>query len=397
MQGCNIRNMPKLSKIKFESLILKYINQTSSSSELKVLIKALEDIKNVRVFKEYIKTNYYSIYVMNQFETEDIISEIKKRIHRTQKKEKGAVFFKKTLKYAALIVLMFSLGYYSHLNSIGYGVEVQKITPKADDIVLSAEGNDFIIQKDEYKNQSEKKLVSKINLVQKSNQLIYDNDIKVEKISFHSLKVPYGKRFNIIFSDGSKVYLNSGSSIKYPIKFIPNQVREVFLEGEAFFDVTENKSDLFIVNSNGINIEVYGTRFNVRNYPEDYNSDIVLVQGSLGITNSKNDDVTKLTPGFKGSVNKENLKIEKSKINTKIYTSWIDGEFIFRNESFSQILRKLERLYNVTIIDNREKKSKELFNAAIDVENEKIEEVLNYFNKIYNIEYQIFNNKIIIN
>tara|TARA_B100000902_G_scaffold251634_1_gene238099 strand:- start:3142 stop:4311 length:1170 start_codon:yes stop_codon:yes gene_type:complete len=389
--------MPKLSKIKFESLILKYINQTSSSSELKVLIKALEDIKNVRVFKEYIKTNYYSIYVMNQFETEDIISEIKKRIHRTQKKEKGAVFFKKTLKYAALIVLMFSLGYYSHLNSIGYGVEVQKITPKADDIVLSAEGNDFIIQKDEYKNQSEKKLVSKINLVQKSNQLIYDNDIKVEKISFHSLKVPYGKRFNIIFSDGSKVYLNSGSSIKYPIKFIPNQVREVFLEGEAFFDVTENKSDLFIVNSNGINIEVYGTRFNVRNYPEDYNSDIVLVQGSVGITNSKNDDVTKLTPGFKGSVNKENLKIEKSKINTKIYTSWIDGEFIFRNESFSQILRKLERLYNVTIIDNREKKSKELFNAAIDVENEKIEEVLNYFNKIYNIEYQIFNNKIIIN
>ena len=389
--------MPKLSKIKFESLILKYINQTSSSNELKILIKALEDIKNVRVFKEYIKTNFYSIYVMNQFETEDIISEIKKRIHRTQKKEKGAVFFKKTLKYAALIVLMFSLGYYSHLNSIGYGVEVQKITPKADDIVLSAEGNDLIIQKDEYKNQSEKKLVSKINLVQKSNQLIYDNNIKVEKISFHSLKVPYGKRFNIIFSDGSKVYLNSGSSIKYPIKFIPNQVREVFLEGEAFFDVTENKSDLFIVNSNGINVEVYGTRFNVRNYPEDYNSDIVLVQGSVGITNSKNNDVTKLTPGFKGSVNKENLKIEKSKINTKIYTSWIDGEFIFRNESFSQILKKLERLYNVTIIDNREKKSKELFNAAIDVENEKIEEVLNYFNKIYNIEYQIFNNKIIIN
>ena len=389
--------MPKLSKIKFESLILKYINQTSSSNELKILIKALEDIKNVRVFKEYIKTNFYSIYVMNQFETEDIISEIKKRIHRTQKKEKGAVFFKKTLKYAALIVLMFSLGYYSHLNSIGYGVEVQKIIPKADDIVLSAEGNDLIIQKDEYKNQSEKKLVSKINLVQKSNQLIYDNDIKVEKISFHSLKVPYGKRFNIIFSDGSKVYLNSGSSIKYPIKFIPNQVREVFLEGEAFFDVTKNKSDLFIVNSNGINVEVYGTRFNVRNYPEDYNSDIVLVQGSVGITNSKNNDVTKLTPGFKGSVNKENLKIEKSKINTKIYTSWIDGEFIFRNESFSQILKKLERLYNVTIIDNREKKSKELFNAAIDVENEKIEEVLNYFNKIYNIEYQIFNNKIIIN
>ena len=106
---------------------------------------------------------------------------------------------------------------------------------------------------------------------------------------------------------------------------------------------------------------------------KDNNSDIVLVNGSIGITNSQNNNVTKLTPGYKGSVNKESLLIEKSKINTKIYTSWIDGEFIFRNESFSQILKKLERLYNVTIIDNRKNDSNELFNASIDVEDEKIE------------------------
>ena len=105
-----------------------------------------------------------------------------------------------------------------------------------------------------------------------------------------------------------------------------------------------------------------------------------------------------LKPGFKGSVDKENFRVKTSKVNTKIYTSWIDGEFIFRNESFVQILRKLERLYNVTIIDNRDNISEtELFNASIDIDEEKIEEVLNYFNKIYNIEYQIFNNKRIIN
>ena len=87
MQGCNNRNMPKLSKIKFESLTLKYINQTSSSNELKLLIKALEDIKNIRLFKEFIKTNYYSIYVMNEFQTDDILVEIRKRIRKTEKKE----------------------------------------------------------------------------------------------------------------------------------------------------------------------------------------------------------------------------------------------------------------------------------------------------------------------
>ena len=389
--------MNKRTNIKFEDLVLKYINQTSSTEDLKFLINKLKDPKNVKLFKSYIKTNYYSIYAMNQSETEDIINQIKKRILSQGRKEKRILFIKKGLKYAAIILIVFGMGYYSHLNNIGYGIEPEKIIPKIDDIVLSTEGKDLIIQKDEYKNQNEKKVVSKINLVQKSNQLIYDNEIEIEKLSFHTLKVPYGKRFNIIFSDGSRVFLNSGSKIKYPIKFLSNQKREVFLEGEAFFDVTENKSDLFIVNSNGINVEVYGTTFNVRNYPEDNNSDIVLVNGSIGITNSQNNNVTKLTPGYKGSVNKESLLIEKSKINTKIYTSWIDGEFIFRNESFSQILKKLERLYNVTIIDNRKNDSNELFNASIDVENEKIEEVLNYFNKIYNIEYQLFNNKIIIN
>ena len=389
--------MNKRTNIKFEDLVLKYINQTSSTEDLKFLINKLKDPKNVKLFKSYIKTNYYSIYAMNQSETEDIINQIKKRILSQGRKEKRILFIKKGLKYAAIILIVFGMGYYSHLNNIGYGIESEKIIPKIDDIVLSTEGKDLIIQKDEYKNQNEKKVVSKINLVQKSNQLIYDNEIEIEKLSFHTLKVPYGKRFNIIFSDGSRVFLNSGSKIKYPVKFLSNQKREVFLEGEAFFDVTENKSDLFIVNSNGINVEVYGTKFNVRNYPEDNNSDIVLVNGSIGITNSQNNNVTKLTPGYKGSVNKESLLIEKSKINTKIYTSWIDGEFIFRNESFSQILKKLERLYNVTIIDNRKNDSNELFNASIDVENEKIEEVLNYFNKIYNIEYQLFNNKIIIN
>ena len=398
LEVCITENMSKLSNIKFKRLILKYIDQTTSSSELKIMINALKDPKNVKLFKSYIKTNYYSIYAMNEFETEDILNELRRKIRLTEKKEKGVLFLKKSLKYAAIVIVMFGLGYYSHLNDIGHGVEVPKIIPKADDIVLIAGNRNLIIKKDEHKTSNEKKLVSNINLIQKSNQLIYDNEAKIEKLSFHTLKVPYGKRFNIIFSDGSTVYLNSGSTIKYPVKFLPNQRREVFLQGEAYFDVVENKSDLFIVNSNGINVEVYGTKFNVRNYPEDYNSDIVLVQGSVGISNSKNNDITKLTPGYKGSVNKENLSVEKSKINTKIYTSWIDGEFIFRNESFVQILRKLERLYNVTIIDNRDNISEtELFNASIDIDEEKIEEVLNYFNKIYNIKYQIFNNKIIIN
>jgi ferric-dicitrate binding protein FerR (iron transport regulator) len=155
------------------------------------------------------------------------------------------------------------------------------------------------------------------------------------------------------------------------------------------------KSDVFIVKSNDINVEVYGTEFNFKNFPEDQISDVVLVEGSVGIVLESSEKMTKLVPGQLGKVNKENLDVQTERINTKIYTSWINGEVVFRNEKFSQILLKLQRLYNVTIINNKKDKD-DLFNASIDLDDESIEEVLSYFKEIYNIEYQIFNNKIII-
>ena len=380
----------------FEDLIVGYISQSSTIFDLKKILKKLKQPKNVEIFKAYIKINYYSIYIMNQSDTESIIKEVKSRIRQEESKITRFHFIKNTLKYAAIFCLIFGLGYYSNNNYVSNN-EVEKIIPKKNDIVLTSKDNgEVVIEKDDNKTD-DKKIISKINLIQKSDQLIYDNNIDIKELVYHSLKVPYGKRFNIVFSDGSKAYLNSGSFIRYPVKFIEDKKREVFLEGEAFFDVAENKNELFIVNSKGIYVEVYGTKFNVRNYSEDFNSDIVLVEGSVGINNSEVSELTILKPGFKGSVDKESFRVTTSKVNTKIYTSWIDGEVIFRNETFSQILKKLERLYNVTIINNKNESLDEVFNAAINVENENIEQVLEYFNKIYNIEYQIFNNKIIIN
>ena len=385
--------MLKPKTLNFEDLIIKFLNQNTSVEDLKTLLVKLKEKENVKLFKSYIKTNYYSLYVLNDIDRKDIIKVIKNKIDLERKKSKRIDFIKKSFQYAALFILVLGLGYYIKSTQQNIVVE-EKIVPKADDIVLETENGEQLILEKEEKSV---KIDSKINLLQKSNKLVYDNDLEIETLIFHSLKVPYGKRFDIVLSDNSKVYLNSGSILRYPVKFLNNQIREVFLEGEAFFDISEDEKNIFRVNSNGINVEVYGTKFNFKNYPEDYVSDVVLVNGSVGISNSENKSITKLSPGFKGSVDKENYKVEKVKINTKIYTSWIEGQVVFRGESFNQIIKKLERLYNVTIINNNEKISEELFNASIDTENEKIEDVLNYFNKIYNIEYQIYNNKIIIN
>ena len=123
----------------------------------------------------------------------------------------------------------------------------------------------------------------------------------------------------------------------------------------------------------------------------------MLVKGSVGLFSNFSNKITRLKPGIRGSFNKLNYSISQDQINTSIYTSWIDGQVIFRNESFESILIKLERLYNVEIINNTKNKSYETFNAKIDVDQESINDVLSYFNKIYNIKYQTHNNKIIIN
>lgn len=380
----------------FEKLIIKYISQTANLEDLTRLMKYLEDKKNLETFKSYIKTNYYSIYAMQNIDRKDILDVLQKKISQEKRKISRKKTYKKLFKYAALLTLFFSMGYY--YNTFQTLPQLDLIVPQEDDIVLTTSDGRNIILTEE---QDEIEIESKLSLKKKSGQLNYNktfhanNDVKEPVI--HSINVPFGKRFKIVLSDGTLVHLNSGSTFKYPVVFDNIKPREVFLKGEAFFDVAERKNQIFSVNTESINVEVYGTQFNFKNYTEDNFSDVVLVSGSVGLYSNFNKNITKLKPGVKGSFNKTDFTISQDKINTSLYTSWIDGQIIFRNESFENILTKLERLYNVEIINNGKRDPSETFNAKIDIDVEDINEVLSYFKKIYNIKYQTFNNKIIIN
>ena len=375
----------------FESLIIKYINQNTKTEDLKLLLTYLKDSKNLSLFKLYIKINFFSIYIMNKMDKDGIIDIIKGKIKKDQKREKRKKYFIKTLKYAAIFVAVFSISHFYTLNQINSTEISEVIIPDDDEVFIENEkGEIFLIEK------TDSIEISK-NSYKESNRIVYEENIlETEKVEFHTITVPYGKRFNLKLSDGTDVYLNSGTLMKYPVSFLPNQTRSVYIEGEAFFNVKKATNSIFEVRSNQIIASVYGTKFNFKNFSEDFSSDIVLVEGSLGISNVNSNDINMLSPGYKASIDKEVFNISKSKVNSKIYTSWVDGDVIFRNETFDQIIQKLQRLYNITIINNS-KISNQLFNASINVEEEKIEEVLGYFNKIYNIDFQIFNNKIIIN
>ncbi|MBF4492261.1 FecR family protein [Flavobacterium sp. MR2016-29] len=304
--------------------------------------------------------------------------------------------FRKYISIAALAVILLGIGLAYQKGAFNTKSE-QKFDFKSTDIVLQLEnGNVQIISE----NNTVQVKDAEGNVVgnQNGDKIVYENDSDLDKLTYNTIKIPYGKRFQLQLSDGTVVHLNSGTTLKYPIKFIAGENRQVFLDGEAFFDVAKDKKHPFIVNADNLNVRVLGTHFNVSNYPEDALTDVVLVEGSVGMYR-KNEDFdanknTILKPGFKGSFNKANTLIATKPVITDIYTSWITGGLTFRNMTFKNIITKLERRYNVTIINKNEKLANEKFNASFS--DESIEKVMSYFNDIHGINYTIKNNQILI-
>lgn len=221
------------------------------------------------------------------------------------------------------------------------------------------------------------------------------------KIVYNTLVVPYGRRSRIELSDGSIVWLNSGSKLVYPSRFIENN-REVYLEGEAAFNVTHNKNRPFRVITDNQKIEVLGTVFNVSNYRDENNLSTVLKSGSVQIIYKGNSIFNfkkklKITPGTLAVYNKGTNEMNSEKVETEKYFSWIEGKMIFHNDNLKFIMKKLARYYNVDIVINNVDVEKQTFSGALDLK-ESAEKVINIINETSNFDYSITNeNKIIIN
>jgi ferric-dicitrate binding protein FerR (iron transport regulator) len=302
------------------------------------------------------------------------------------------------MKYAAIAILFTGIGFLLQKSTFKHN-DKQLILSRKDEITLKlGNGNIQIIAADGTSKIYDENV--KIIGQQNGKELVYTDTGASGKLVYNTLSIPNGKRFNITLSDGTLVHLNAGSSITFPVQFLKNKIRKVFLSGEAYFEVTHDKKNAFVVNANRLDVQVYGTKFNVTNYPEDKTADVVLVEGSVSLHQSelsaKDNNEIFLTPSYKGTFNKEDKKILNEKVNTSLYTSWMTGNLVFRQEPFENIIRKLERHYNVIIVNNNEKLAKETFNATIETDHESIDQVFRYFKKVYQIEYSIVENKIII-
>ncbi|WP_232304846.1 FecR family protein [Maribacter thermophilus] len=379
-----------------ENCIVKYFSQAADIEDLDALNTWLENERNHEIFKSYIKTHFAINVAMNDPKLDKVRDELLKEI-RNEKKEDHKVRFLNTLKYAAIALVFLGLGFLLKDNL--FTQKVNGVVNPREDVITLELGNG---EKQVIKEDGTATIVdANGNIVgnKNDNRLIYNSTTNI-KPEYNTLSIPKGKRFDVVLSDGTKVYLNAGSSITYPTFFPNNMPRRVMLKGEAFFEVIKNTNKQFVVNVDDLDVKVYGTKFNVSSYSEDLETKVVLVEGSVSLSNLMEEGNNKefyLKPGYLGVFDKEEGEISDEKVNTGIYTSWMQGNLIFRNESFKNIIQKLERHYNVVIINNNSQLDNEKFNATIETEHETIEQVFKYFKKVYKIEYQIVENKIIIN
>lgn len=295
------------------------------------------------------------------------------------------------IRYAAAILLLIAVGslvYVVDRNDFRSG-----LSAKMTDLTRSAAGNEdevlLVLSNGRCVNVSSKESTVKYS-ADGSKISVNDSEIvnqQIKNCTFNKVIVPYGKRSTITLSDGTKIWLNSGSTLIFPPVFT-GKSRNVQLIGEGFFDVTHNKERPFNVKTDAFNMKVYGTKFDIQSYKQDNASSVILVEGKVSM--KSNDDISKevfLSPNQRATVVDGSSRIDIDEIeNTEEYISWTEGYLSFSDEDITHLLKRVSRYYNVDIDVTSIKKGDKIF-GKLDLKDD-IEKVLDGISFISNTKFK---------
>jgi hypothetical protein len=381
---------------KLEKQIVKYINKCATTKDIDTLSEWIQEPNNKRLFKEYVKTHYIINYSMNDPEKSEVIEKLLNKI----RKEKPLIYKLKKqsiLNYvaAAVIIGIISTTFFFKNNllpkeedkTIISNIPIQSGSDKA---ILTLD-NGATIALEKGKKYKDKKRESD------GEQLIYqDKKVVKEEIAYNYLTVPRGGQFQITLSDGTRVWLNSESQLKYPVSFQKGKYRKVeLIYGEAYFEVSrsENHSgDGFKVMNHLQEVEVLGTHFNIKAYKVDHRITTTLKEGKVLV---KNNQLKKfyLKPNQQLILNKLTSEVIIKDVNAEEEISWVKGYFNFNNVSLDEITKVLSRWYDVDITTENEEIKDVRFNGVLSKKQD-IEFVLKAISNTSNINYEIKNKNI---
>ncbi len=380
---------------KTEILITKFLTNEANIDELRQLELWIDNPKNEILFFEYIKTNAYANIVVSKYDVKRAKKDIVGSIRKEKRKSSNV------LKYvaAAVFIGILATGYFFKANLLDNPVEnspviVNNIESGTDKAILTlSDGSVVALEKGEsFKTK---------NANSNGEQIVYGSPNKKNtpsEIVYNYLTIPRGGQFFVKLSDGTQVWLNSESQLKYPVSFIDGETRKVELVyGEAYFDVSpsaKHKGATFQIHTGVQEIEVLGTEFNIKAYQDESTIYTTLVEGKVSVKNNDKTEFLKPNQQSAVDVNTNNIKIRTVDVNNEI--SWIHGEFVFYEKPLKEIMKVLSRWYDVTIIFQNKSFENTEFNGELS-RDQKIEDILNLIKntKIINA-YEINNNTIIL-
>lgn len=377
-------------------LIDKFLKGTISRQERSELKKMLEDEVNKIEFETYLRNQSDAYTALQEVDIDKAIDKFWMNITRKQEQPARRLYLQ-ALKYAALFIGIFGLGYaiynsmeISPMNNFSYENEENVITLELEDgsiKVLDENATEII------SNSKNEKIVNHTK-----NNLSYNKGVSnnKEELVYNQLSVPYGKKFQLTLSDGSHVFLNSGSKVRYPVKFISGMDRNVFLDGEAFFEVAKDSAHPFTVVTEDMNTVVLGTKFNVSSYENDNQTFTVLVEGSVGVYEAEKEgssnDLVKIVPGQRAIYEDEQVLVDE--VDVDKYIAWTRGKLHFVNDRFDIITKELERHFDVEIVNEYDSLNEKPITGTFETET--LIQILEAFKAHSDFEYSMNNNTIII-
>lgn len=339
--------------------------------------------KAIRIIKS-IKLNTQKL---SPEEKQDIFKLIQKDIERRNRKKRYYLFTGvSAVACIALVLVLLRFTVFIPQNEVPEPVSVTVRDDMADskEIQLILADDKMIMIENEsdilYNKQGEIIINESV-----SEEQIKTDKNKVATARLNTLVVPKGRRSNLTLSDGTRVWINSGTVLKFPAEF-DEEKREIWVNGEMYIEVAKDKSRPFYVNTSRMKVNVLGTRFNVSAYPEDREYSVVLVEGSVNVDVENNK--YELLPDQRLLL--ADNQVSTQEINVYDYISWKDGLLQFSREPLSDILTRLSRYYDIDIVCDEQVRDMQCNGKLVLFDN--IEDVLETIYNTIPIKYTLHEN-----
>ncbi|WP_299555301.1 FecR family protein [Seonamhaeicola sp.] len=383
-------------------LIVKYLTNTITFPEIEELENWLDKGGNKEEFLNYIRTNYTINYNLSNFDIDKAEKNLREIIENEKGRKKifGISRVKRVMKYAAILVLVSTTSYF--------------LLSKANDSEPILDGNEVVVETGIVPGSNKAILElddgSEINLGKSSHvltnnaksngkEIIYKNKLATaHKLEYNTLTIPRGGQYFIELSDGTRVWMNSDSKLKYPVSFIDGQSREVELVyGEAYFDVspsTKHNGAEFKVFNEGQEIRVLGTEFNIKSYKEEAHIYTTLVEGKVLV---KYDDIKQeLLPEQQSNVNLSSKHLMVKTVDLYNEISWKEGVFSFEKKPLKEVMTVLSRWFDMDVTFKNKEIETILFDGVLGKE-QKIDEILAVVKDFGIInDYQIIDKQVVL-